>query len=187
MKKRHARIKTVFAFTWMVLLSALGLLNAGEERMLISSTAFSDGSRIPVIYTRPAAGGRNISPPIFWEHIPDGTKSLALSVVDPHPVAKNWVHWLVINIPKGCKGLSEGASRKTMPTVAKELRNSFGEIGYGGPQPPPGTGDHPYVFTVYALNTDQLDLPEDTTLQEFTKAIKGHILGYGSLTGYFGR
>ncbi|MDA8162498.1 MAG: YbhB/YbcL family Raf kinase inhibitor-like protein [Desulfobacteraceae bacterium] len=155
--------------------------------MFISSVAFLNGAKIPVDYTRQAVGGMNISPPISWGDIPAGEKSFALSVVDRHPVARNWVHWLVINIPRGCTGLKKGASRKDMPAGARELRNSFGEIGYGGPQPPAGTGDHPYVFTVYALDIDKLDLPDRTTLQDFMKAIDGHVLGQGSLTGYFAR
>ncbi|MGB9712024.1 MAG: YbhB/YbcL family Raf kinase inhibitor-like protein [Dissulfurimicrobium sp.] len=155
--------------------------------MYVHSEAFPDGSSIPVVYTRPRVGGKNVSPPISWADLPRGTRSIALSVVDIHPVARRWVHWLVINIPKDCSGLTEGASRKAMPPGARELRNSFGDLGYGGPQPPAGTGAHPYVFTVYALDLDRLDLPDDTTLDAFMKAIKTHIIGQASITGYFGR
>uniref|UniRef100_UPI0040498D56 YbhB/YbcL family Raf kinase inhibitor-like protein n=1 Tax=Dissulfurimicrobium sp. TaxID=2022436 RepID=UPI0040498D56 len=180
-------IKNIFFFTWMVLLVNVGLLNAGERKMFIYSPAFSDGSNIPVIYVRPSAGGKNISPPLSWSNLPDGVKSIALSVVDIHPVAKNWVHWLVINIPKDSGGLAEGASCKAMPSGSRELRNSFKDIGYGGPQPPYGTGLHPYIFTVYALDIERLDLSDDITLEVFMKAIRPHVLEQASMTGYFER
>lgn len=187
MNKYLACIKSIFVFTWMALLVNVGLSNAGEGKMFIYSTAFSDGSKIPVAYIRPSAGGKNISPPISWSNLPDGTRSLALSVVDIHPVARNWVHWLVINIPEDCRGLQDGASGKDMPSDSLELKNSFGDTGYGGPQPPAGTGVHAYIFTVYALDTDRLGLSANITLDAFTKAIKSHILGQASITGYFGR
>lgn len=185
MRRCFIHSKMIFAVAYMALLLNSGLAHGEEKVMLISSTAFLDGAKIPIDYARLTVGGMNISPPVSWGNIPAGTRSLALSVVDRHPVARNWVHWLVINVPRGCMGLKEGASRKNMPAGARELRNSFGDIGYGGPQPPPGTGDHPYVFTVYALDVDRLDLPDNVTLQDFMKAIKGHVLGQGSLTGYF--
>ncbi len=160
---------------------------AKEGKMKLSSPAFPDGGSIPVIFTRPAVGGRDISPPLEWSDLPKGTRSLALSVVDPHPVARNWVHWLVIGIPPGITGLPEGASRTAMPTGAKELINSFGYTGYGGPQPPAGTGEHPYVFTIYALDTNALDLPADIDLEGFLAAISPHIIEQAKITGYFGR
>src|SRR5512139_2272561 len=98
--------------------------------MEITSTAFKDGEKIPIQYVMPGAGGKNISVPLSWKNIPPGTKSFALSMVDPHPVAQNWVHWLVINIPASATSLEEGASGKKMPRESIELKNSFGEMGY---------------------------------------------------------
>jgi Raf kinase inhibitor-like YbhB/YbcL family protein len=163
------------------------VLHAKDITMILSSPAFSDGKRIPVIYTRPAVGGKNISPPLTWSDVPEGTKSFSLAVIDPHPVARNWVHWMVVDISPEVEGLAEGASGKIMPHNSKELINSFGKPGYGGPQPPSGTGDHPYVFTLYALDVESLDLPKDTNLSQFLEVLQGHILAESSLTGYFGR
>lgn len=74
-----------------------------------------------------------------------------------------------------------------MPPGSVELKNSFGDIGYGGPQPPKGTGDHPYVFTLYALSVEKLDLGANTSLSAFKKALKGKILESATLTGKYGR
>ncbi len=155
--------------------------------MEITSSAFTDKGTIPIKYVMPGAGGKNVSLPLSWSNVPAGTKSLALSIVDPHPVANNWVHWLVINIPPETKGLSEGASRNSMPAGAVELKNSFGEIGYGGPQPPKGSGDHPYVVTLYALSVPKLDITGQTSLAAFKKALDGKILATATITGMFGR
>jgi Raf kinase inhibitor-like YbhB/YbcL family protein len=160
---------------------------SGGDAMEISSAAFKDGEKIPTQCTMPGAGGKNISIPLAWKNVPAGTKSFALSMVDPHPVAQNWVHWVVIDIPANVSSIDEGASRKKMPPGATELKNSFGDIGYGGPQPPKGTGDHPYVVTLYALNVDKLNLAVSTSLSVFKKTIEGKVIGTASITGKYGR
>jgi len=153
--------------------------------MQITSTAFQDGGKIPQAYVMPGAGGQNISLPLAWSGAPEGAKSFALSIVDPHPVARNWVHWLVINLPPDTVSLAEGVSGKSMPPGGVELNNSWGKPSYGGPQPPKGTGDHPYVVTIYALNVPKLDLKPNAGLGDFLKALEGKILGQASITGYY--
>ncbi len=182
-------MKKIHLFLIPVTIFLIGaMVVAGKETLMkLTSPAFKDGGRIPLKYVMPAAGGENLSPPLNWSGAPKGTKSFALLCIDPHPIARNWVHWMVINIPPEVHSLPEGASGKAMPPGAKELKNSFGFVGYGGPQPPPGTGEHPYVFTIYALDVAQLKLPLDASLRDFQEAISGHVLAKGTLTGYFGR
>jgi hypothetical protein len=74
-----------------------------------------------------------------------------------------------------------------MPAGSKELINSFGDIGYGGPQPPRGTGEHPYVVTIYALSVEKLDLQVNTSLSKFKKALEGKVIGSASITGMYGQ
>ena len=104
-------------------------------------------------------------------------------MVDQHQVAKKWVHWMVINIPPEATSLPEGASGKDMPPGTIEIKNSFGYVGYGGPQPRKGTGPHRYLITIYALKDAKLDLKPDATLADFQKAIKGKALEEHSITG----
>jgi Raf kinase inhibitor-like YbhB/YbcL family protein len=176
-----------YLFTCVLLISGTIISSYGDLAMKLTSTAFTDGGKIPVACVMPGAGGRNVSLPLTWTDPPAGTQSFALSLVDPHPVARNWVHWLVINLPADVRGLAEGASRKEMPPGALELKNSFGDPGYGGPQPPRGSGDHPYVATVYALDVPRLDLGSHTSLAAFQQALAGKVLASASITGYFGR
>ena len=176
------------AFLFLILFLLCIIENVSEGgAMEISSSAFKDQGKIPIQYVMPGAGGKNISIPISWKNVPAGTKSFALSIVDPHPVAQNWVHWLMINIPKEVNSIDEGASRKKIPSGSIELKNSFGDIGYGGPQPPKGTGDHPYVVTLYALNVEKLELGVNTSLSAFKKAIEGKVIESASITGLYGR
>ena len=155
--------------------------------MHITSSAFTDGGKIPIKYVMPGAGGQNRSVPLSWTGAPAGTQSFALAMVDPHPVARNWVHWLVIDLPKDAASLPEGASGKGMPMGAVELQNSFGAPGYGGPQPPPGSGDHPYVFTLYALSVPKVEIGKTAGLAAFKQALEGKTLATATLTGHFGR
>jgi len=156
--------------------------------MIISSPSFQDGKPIPTKYAHSGvAGGKNISIPLKWDEFPVETKSFVLAIVDPHPVARNWVHWLVINIPIDVLSLAENASGKRMPEGSKELYNSYGELGYGGPQPPKGSGPHPYVVTVYALNVEKLDLTANTSLVAFEKTLEGKVIDSAKITGIFER
>jgi Raf kinase inhibitor-like YbhB/YbcL family protein len=155
--------------------------------MQITSAAFPDGGKIPLKYVMPGAGGQNVSVPLKWSNAPEGIQSFALSMVDPHPVARNWVHWLVVDIPKDAAALPEGASGRNMLKGAVELQNSFGSPGYGGPQPPRGSGDHPYVFTLYALSAPKVEVGKNTGLAAFKQALEGKILATATITGYFGR
>jgi len=142
-------------------------------------------SVIPSHHAGSAAGGDNVSIPLKWDGIPEGTKSFALTMVDQHQVAKKWVHWMVIDIPPEVTSLPEGASGKDMPPGALEIKNSFGDVGYRGPQPPKGTGPHKYLVTIYALKDARLDLKPNATLADFQNAIKGKALEEHSITGLF--
>lgn len=164
-------------------------MSPSNTKFRLSSSAFEDGKVMPTKYAHQGVlGGQNVSVPLKWENPPAETKSFTLSCIDPHPVARNWVHWFVINIPKDTRELSEGASLTGgMPRNCKELYNSYGELGYGGPEPPKGSGPHPYEFTLYALNVERLDLGANTSLSAFLKAIDEKVLMAAKIIGIFER
>ena len=154
--------------------------------MKIISPAFHNDKPIPVKYAyQGIVGGKNISLPFQWSDIPEHTKSLALTIIDPHPVAKHWVHWVVINIPATITELHEGASQHKMPEVSVELCNTYGEIGYGGPEPPKGSGIHPYVVTLYALKVTMLSISDKVNAHDIHKALEGKVISKATLTGTF--
>lgn len=155
--------------------------------LTIHCTSYGDNGQIPSKYAHGGvAGGKNISPGFTWEDPPVSTKSFAISIIDPHPVAKNWIHWIMIDIPLRFREVPEGASGSDkLPAGCRELKNSYRESGYGGPEPPPGSGVHPYVATVYALNVPTLPLKSDATLGEFLRALEGKVIQEATMTGLF--
>jgi Raf kinase inhibitor-like YbhB/YbcL family protein len=155
----------------------------------LSSAAFREGKAIPTRHSNKGVpGGQNVSPPLSWANLPEGTKSLALACIDRHPIANNWVHWLVINLPVSVNALSEAASMTTtLAAGAKELENTFGTTGWGGPQPPRGSGTHRYEFLLSALSVETLNLPVKTNLASFNKMIEGKVLATSKLVGTYER
>ena len=156
--------------------------------MELTSAAFGPGAPIPARHAmRGVPGGQNISIPYAWSGASGSAKSYAIVLVDRSPVAHNWVHWMVVDIPPGVTELPDGASGTAAMHGARELDNTFGSPGYGGPQPPQGTGQHPYEATVYALDIVELGLPQRATLAQLEGAMAGHIVAQRSYTGVFGR
>ncbi len=149
----------------------------------VTTTAFADGTPIP---GRFAAGGENLSPPLAWEGVPAGTKSLALITDDPDAPRGTWTHWVLYNLPADAHGLAQGVPKNAvLPNGAHQGINSGNAVGYDGPQPPPGKAHH-YHFKVYALDTT-LDLPPRATKAQLEQAMQGHVLAEGEVMGTFAR
>ena len=157
--------------------------------MKLASASYNDKGIIPEKYaTTAVTGGINLSPQFSWSEIPPGTKSFVLINIDIHPMASNWVHWLIINIPPGINSLEENSSNTVkLPSGSKELDNTFGRKGYGGPQPPKGSGRHEYVTTLYALDVEKISLSGEVSEKGLLKEIGSRILGKAVHTGYFSR
>jgi len=156
----------------------------------ITSSAFSEGEAIPVKYT---GEGEDISPPLAWSGVPEGTKQLALICDDPDaPTPEPWVHWVLYRIPADATGLSEGIAKKAEleePAGAVHGGNSWPEgekVGYGGPMPPPGHGTHRYYFKLYALD-GQLTNAAGLGKTALLSAMDGHVIGEGRLMGTYER
>jgi len=150
--------------------------------MKIYSSVFKAGGNIPSRYT---IDGINVSPPLEWDEIPDGSQSLALICDDPDAPMGTWVHWVLFNLPPHKSGLPEGIS--PVPILSDGTRhgkNDFGKIGYGGPAPPSGT--HRYFFKLYALDI-KLSCESGLKKQELLDEMKGHILAEAQLMGTYNR
>ena len=146
------------------------------------------GKHLPTKYAgKGVKGGQGVSPPVSWGDVPKGTGSLAITMVDQHPSARNQVHWFVVNIPGSSRQIVEGASgiHLRMPSGSMELRNSFGDTLYVGPQPAAGSGPHQYLITVFALKVESLRLGPYAPLDQSTAEMKKHILDSGSVECLF--
>jgi Raf kinase inhibitor-like YbhB/YbcL family protein len=149
----------------------------------LSSSAFQEGQPIPARFT---ADGEDVSPPLWWSGLPQGTRSLALVCEDPDAPRGTWTHWVLYNLPPAKQALGEGVpDRGTLPDGSMQGTNDFKRPGYGGPSPPPGN-PHRYYFKLFALDTT-LNLQPGATRQQLLDAVQGHVLGEGQLMGTYGR
>ncbi|MBU4376181.1 MAG: YbhB/YbcL family Raf kinase inhibitor-like protein [Candidatus Omnitrophica bacterium] len=177
-------IKKIIKKIFPLILTVFLLLAGGDAMALrIKSPAFNDGDMIPDKYT---AKGRDISPPLFWEDVPDGTASFAIICEDPDAPGGRWVHWVIYNIRKGISRLSEGIPQyDEVENGAKQGMNDFRRVGYGGPAAPPGPA-HRYFFKMYALDK-VLEVESGLTRDQLLKAMKGHIIQEAEVMGKFKR
>ena len=103
--------------------------------MTLNSPAFQQNGHIPSKYT---CEGEDVSPPLAWEGVPNGAKSLVLIIDDPDapdPKAPKmvWVHWVVYNIPPDTKSLPENAGKARLPPGALLGLNDFNKTGMAAP------------------------------------------------------
>ncbi len=152
-------------------------------KIRLASAAFAGGQPIPVKYT---ADALDISPPLAWTNAPAGTKCFALIADDPGSSAGVWTHWVIYDLPPTATALpADTLKTPQLRNGAKQGLNDFKKTGYNGPAPPPGK-PHRYVFKLYALNAPT-GLPPGATRADLLKAMNGHVLGEGRLTGTYQR
>lgn len=152
--------------------------------LVISSSAFVDGREMPQKYS---CQGDDISPPLSWRGVPDGTRSLVLIIEDPDapdpkaPV-RTWIHWVVFNLPADCTSLPEDADSSGYPAGCRLGLNDWKRADYGGPCPP--IGRHRYFHKLYALDVilPGLDTPK---LAEVKSAMEGHVLEEAQIVGTY--
>ena len=145
----------------------------------VMSPAFESGATIPKRHT---GEGEDVSPPLQWSSLPQGTKEIAIICADPDaPTQKPFVHWVAYKIPADRRGLPEGSTEGALEGI-----NDFGGRGYGGCMPPRGHGVHHYHFKVYALDTE-LDAPTGLSKDGLLAAMEGRILDEGELVGTYKR
>lgn len=142
----------------------------------VSSSAFAPLGPIPERHTGDA---EDLSPPLEWSGVPDGTAAFAVICHDPDaPLVDGFTHWVLYGIPADVTSLAEGTDRFVAGT------NSFGNTGYNGPAPPPGHGVHHYYFWVYALDRD-LDLEPGLDRRTVLERIEDHVVEQNRLIGTY--
>lgn len=149
--------------------------------------------------------GGNLSPALQWRNVPAGAKSLALQVYDPDaPTGSGFWHWAIYNIPPTTTALAQGAGNDAarLPGGAYGGNTDFMDTGatgvngnYGGPCPPQGDKPHRYIFTLYALAVDKVEVaggvPKTGSAGLFgfvlNKGVGNALLGKASFTATYGR
>jgi Raf kinase inhibitor-like YbhB/YbcL family protein len=148
------------------------------QDLKLSSPAFSGHKRIPERHT---GDGEDVSPPLEWTGVPEGTKAFAVVMHDPDaPLVDGWTHWVAYNIPGDATGIPEGAEGIDHGV------NSLGEPKYMGPAPPADHGPHHYYFWVYALDED-LGLEPGLDRRTLHERIEDHVIEQARLIGTYER
>lgn len=148
-----------------------------EGGLKISSPVFENNGYIPRRYT---CDGKNVSPPLEIENVPQEAKSLALILDDRDAPRGTFVHWIAWNIDPSIKESRESS----VPKGAVQGMNDFKRRNYGGPCPPSGT--HRYYFNIYALDT-RLTLHHNSKKADLEKAMKGHVIARAQMMGLYKR
>jgi len=135
--------------------------------------------------------GDNKSPVMRWSGAPAGTKSFALTAYDPDaPTGSGWWHWCVVNIPGNVTELPRDAGAegdRNLPKGASHVRIDYGVKAWGGPCPPPGDKPHHYIFTLYALKTDKLEVPAGASPALTGFMIHANMLAKARFVARYGR
>jgi len=150
------------------------IVDASIPRINVTSPSFVDLGVMPDKHT---GRGEDVSPAMELSELAQGAVSIAIIMDDLDiPVRANYTHWVIWNIPAGShipEGISDG-----IQGIA------YGRNRYKGPLPPFGT--HRYQFHVFVLDTT-LDLDSSCGKGDLIDAMQGHILQYGTLTGWYPR
>jgi Raf kinase inhibitor-like YbhB/YbcL family protein len=167
---------------------------AAAPPMVLTTTAWADGTVIPVKYTQ---AGEQVSPVLNWANTPPAAASLVLHMYDadaaPTRGTDTQVHWLMWNMPPTLKGLPENVP------VGSPLADGSRQISASGPRyrgpGAPATGPlHHYMIEIYALDV-KIDVaastapmnPEIETRTAVFKAMAGHVIGKAVYGGLFRR
>jgi Raf kinase inhibitor-like YbhB/YbcL family protein len=183
------RTISVFVAIALVAVTALGQ----STRFTLKSDDIASRSTIQLeqVFNSFGCTGKNVSPNLEWSGVPAAAKSLALIVHDPDAPTGvgGFTHWIVYNIPANANKLEKGAgsSDGKLPSGSVQHATSFGVPGWGGPCPPAGDKPHRYVFTLYALGVDKLELPANASQAFVGFNINGNMVAKASFTAFFGR
>jgi Raf kinase inhibitor-like YbhB/YbcL family protein len=157
----------------------------------LNSSAFEDNGALAVKNAgsdkqrSPNCVGENISPPLSWSNVPEGTKSFALLMFDPEGRAPAGVsHMVTYGIPASVTGFAEGELSKPSDKYVGG-KNLMGVETYFGPCTPPNTDWHHYTLTLVATDLDPKALQPGMTREELATALKDHVKGSAGLIGRF--
>ncbi|MFI5012763.1 MAG: YbhB/YbcL family Raf kinase inhibitor-like protein [Hyphomicrobiales bacterium] len=171
-------------------IAAIGSAHAASFKLASPDVADKGTIKLEHVFNSFGCTGSNISPALSWSGAPAATKSFAVTVYDPDaPTGSGWWHWVISNIPADTTSLPKNAGdlkADLAPKGSVQSRTDFGTSGYGGPCPPKGDKPHHYVFTVFAVDTDKLDVQADASAAFVGFNLHFHTLAKASLTARYG-
>lgn len=152
--------------------------------LTLRSSAFEQGATIPRKYT---CEGDDVSPPLAWSGVPEGTRSFVLVCDDPDAPGGVFRHWAAYDIPTDWRALDEGYGPESLEPGFRQALNDFHKPGYGGPCPPPGHGPHHYHFRLIALSEPTLSAGPTAPCEEIIALAQRYTLEFVELVGIYER
>ncbi|WP_040492853.1 YbhB/YbcL family Raf kinase inhibitor-like protein [Ilumatobacter nonamiensis] len=138
---------------------------------------WADGAAVDIRYT---CDGNNAAPAITWTGMPEETVEVAVAMVNESDLTagRPFIQWVMAGIDPSLDGLAENE----VPAGAVQGINFFGDVGYTGPCPDPGTVDD-YTFTVFAVE-QQLELADETPAAQMLDVILTVAIDSGSSSSF---
>jgi len=138
------------AFAGIALCTTIGIARA--DVLTLTSPQIQDDGTLAVKnacadkQVSPNCVGENVSPPLQWSGVPEGTKSFALLLIDPEGRAPAGVnHMVLYGIPADVSGFKEGELSEPSDKFIGG-KSTMNKNTYWGPGTPPGTDWHHYTF-----------------------------------------
>ena len=182
-----------FKWHYALLLTLVAYQPSFADTFTLSSEHFLQGKKLSNTQLFDGFGcqGDNLSPALYWQGAPKNTKSFAITLYDPDaPTGSGFWHWTVLNIPHNISNLSLDAgniNNKKLPLGARQIRNDYGTKSFGGACPPEGDNPHRYQLTIYALDTQKIELPADASPALAGFMIHQHQIASTQITAHYMR
>lgn len=175
----------------IIILFSSSILWLSSQTFTLKSKDLGGQATMKQVFKGFGCDGENVSPQLYWEHPPMGTKSFAITIHDESaPTGSGWWHWLLFDIPVDTKEIASNAGdikKEIAPKEAIQSITDYGSVGYGGPCPPVGHGIHKYTITIFALKVDKLGLDKNTTPAIVGFNINANTIEKSSLVFYYKR
>ncbi len=151
--------------------------------LTVRSLGWDPGARIPARFT---VDGADKSPGIEFAGADRDARSFALVFDDPDAPGGTWTHWVIYNIPGTARGIAAGVPpTEVLAEGMRQGRNSWAEIGYRGPSPPPGK-PHRYILHLYALR-EMVPATPGLTASTLRGLLRPNVLATASHLGVYER
>lgn len=174
-----------------ILIFGVFAFSANAQEFTLTSTDLQGQLTTKQVFSGFGCTGENISPQLGWTNVPEGTKSFAVTMYDPDaPTGSGWWHWVMFNIPSSVKELKTNAGNEKSgiaPKGSVQSITSFGQTGFGGACPPEGDSPHAYIFTVYALDVETINLEPNAPPAMVGYNLNAHALAKASMISYYKR
>jgi len=158
-----------------------------EKKFTLNSPDIKEGQTLSLeqVYNGFGCTGKNISPELSWQNAPSNTKSFAITAYDPDaPTGSGWWHWSAFNIGSKVSKIEKGVK---FPISVIQGKTDYGTSEFGGACPPKGDKPHRYIFTIYALDIEKIDLDKNTSGAKIGFFLNKHAIDKAAITAKYSR